>query len=87
MALPQANVDREYRKFRDGGAAGTRVATVFEGAFQVPADADAFTVSYPSPISEVYQFRSGGVSGTVLMTITLTYSDSTKSDLVSGVRS
>lgn len=42
---------------------------------------DAVTVSYPDPTTEVFEFREGGVSGTILSTLTLTYTDSTKENL------
>lgn len=55
------------------------------GGFLVPKNADAFTVTYPSAVQEVYAFRTGGVSGTVIQTVTITYTDSTKMNLLSGV--
>lgn len=55
------------------------------GAFVVPVEADAFTVTYPNSTQEVYAFRTGGVSGTIIQTMTITYTDSTKMDIASGV--
>lgn len=39
---------------------------------------DAVTVSYPNVTTEVYQFRKDGVSGAVAFTLTITYTDSSK---------
>lgn len=55
------------------------------GSFQAPSEADAFTVTYPNATQEVYAFRTGGVSGTIIQTVTITYTDSTKMNLLSGV--
>lgn len=43
-----------------------------------PALATAGTVTYPSATQEVYAFRQGTISGTVLATLTINYTDSTK---------
>lgn len=47
---------------------------------------DAITGSYPDSITEVYEYRSGGVSGTVNATVTVIYVDSTKAAIVSVVK-
>lgn len=45
---------------------------------------DNFTISYPDDVTEVYTFKQGV---TTVQTITLTYVDSTKERLSTGVRS
>lgn len=45
---------------------------------------DSFTVTYPSTVSEVYAFSYLGSS---VATLTITYTDSTKSSLLSAVLS
>lgn len=52
--------------------------TVILGGLNTPPDADAIVASYPSSTQEVYTYKSGGVSGTTLMTITVTYTTSSK---------
>ena len=42
---------------------------------------DYVSVSYPDGVTEVYSFRLGGVSGKLVATITLVYTDSTKANL------
>lgn len=48
------------------------------GAFSPPANTDACQVSYPSATVEVYEFFNGGLSGTLLQTNTVVYTDATK---------
>jgi len=52
--------------------------------FSPPIETDAFTLDLTSATQEVYKFRSGGIAGTVLKTVTLNYTDSTKDDLLNG---
>lgn len=53
--------------------------------FTPPIDSDAITVEYPSNTVEIYRYRQGGVSGTILKTVTVTYLTSNKKDLSSVV--
>lgn len=41
------------------------------------------TVEYPSSVVEIYRFRNGGVAGTIVASLTLTYLSASKKDLVS----
>ena len=60
--------------------------TVSLSAFQIPKDADAFTVELGGGgLNVIYKFRGGGVAGAVLATITLTYSSVQTLDLTQGV--
>ena len=56
-------------------------------AFDAPLTTDAVTVEYPSSTVEVYRFRTGGTGGSVLMSITVTYTTASKSFISSVVRS
>ena len=47
---------------------------------------DSTTIDTSGSNVDVYSLRSGGASGTVLQTITVTYSDSNKTQIVSTVR-
>jgi hypothetical protein len=55
------------------------------GNTAVPYFTDAVTVDYPSSTIEVYNFRQGGVSGVILKTVTITYTNSTKDFLSTAV--
>lgn len=48
---------------------------------------DAVTVTYPTSTTEVFVYRQGGASGTAVLTLTITYVDSTKEQIQSVVRS
>ena len=47
---------------------------------------DYVSVAFPDCVTEVYTFKTGGVSGTVISTITIVYTDSTKANLSSVSR-
>lgn len=55
------------------------------GNFVPPKDADAITAAYPNATTEVYSYRQGGASGTVLATVTVVYTNASKADLASVV--
>lgn len=77
MALSPTLVDREQNKFEDvSGQTAVRVTGI--GGLSVPSNADSIVVSYPSAVVETYEYKSGGVSGTLLQTVTVTYTSSTK---------
>lgn len=91
MALNRNNIlDREFHKFvespsRPGEPAVEIVGSVSTtGGFTIPENADAITREV-SGSQEIYKYREGGVSGTILKTITLTYTSSSLKDLVSAV--
>lgn len=87
MALSPTLVDREQGKFRDAGdVTRSRVAVIPEGNFSPSAEFDAIVATYPSAAVEVYTYKSGGVSGTTVMTITVTYTSPAKTDLSTVVK-
>jgi len=47
---------------------------------------DYIAITYPSTITEVYTFKTGGVGGTTVATVTLTYTDATKNNLSSAAK-
>ena len=47
---------------------------------------DWFAVSYPTATQEIYTFKTGGSGGTLVATIELNYTDSSKESLASGGR-
>lgn len=50
-------------------------------------DYDYIGATYPTASQEVYTYKTGGVSGTTVGTITINYTDSTKNVLSSVVKS
>ena len=47
---------------------------------------DAIAISYPDVVTEVYAYKTGGISGSTVATITVIYSDSTKNQINSVVK-
>lgn len=47
---------------------------------------DSISFSYPSSTEEIIYFKVGGLAGVTVMTITVTYTDATKENVQSAVR-
>lgn len=67
-----------------GNSIGT---TTFGGAKSLnvslsPTLTTAGTVTYPTSTQEVYAFRQGSTSGTILATLTINYTDNTKASIL-----
>jgi hypothetical protein len=84
---PNKNTN-EQRKFFDAGSDLTGVRVGIVGGL-LPSDVswDAITVSYPSSTTEVYQYKTGGVSGTTVSTLTVTYTNASKQNIQSVAKS
>ena len=82
MALDQNINSLEKSKFTqtDDGATAVRVAI---SGGMAPEVYDAVNVTYPTASSEVYTFA---LNGSTVATVTVTYTDSTKENLLSAVR-
>lgn len=52
----------------------------------VTEDYDYIAVAYPSTTSETYTYKTGGVGGTTVATITVVYTDTTKENISSVAR-
>jgi len=76
-----SNPDYEVRKVVNPTLAGD--VQIVTSGFSLP-DYDYVAVTYPSTTQEVYTYKSGGVSGTTVGTLTITYTDSTKSNLLNA---
>lgn len=82
MTLPTSIQDREQQKFVDVASGKTAVRVYTEGL--LPTQYDRVDVTYPTTVSEVFTFS---LQGSDVGIITLTYTDTTKNDLLSAVRS
>lgn len=82
MTLPNAINDREYQKFFDVAPGETAIRVSV--ASLVPSAYDRIDATYPSSTVEVYTFSLGG---TPQGSITVTYVNSSKTDLLSVVKS
>lgn len=45
---------------------------------------DSFAVTYPTATQEVYTFKTGGLAGTTVKTVTINYTDSTKAFILNA---
>lgn len=52
----------------------------------IPFEYDYIGVDYPTTSTEVYEYFTGGSGGTLVATVTVTYTDPTKAELVSVAR-
>lgn len=50
--------------------------------FNIPAN-DYIAATYPDAVTEVFTYKDGGASGTVVAVVTVVYTSSTKNDLSS----
>lgn len=81
--------DREWSKFiesptRPGESAVEVVGeiTVFSGPFSPPSNCDTITREHSGSV-ETYRYRNGGLTGTVIKTVVVTYSSPSLKELVS----
>ena len=87
MALTRGSIhDRELHKFvesptRPGEPAVEVSASISPGPFDAPDLTDACVRTVVGPV-ETFEFKTGGISGTVLKTITLTYTAPDLEELV-----
>lgn len=82
MALPGGIEDRERLKFEEDSDGKVALRTINAGG-AIDFKWDAFTVTSPTSESTLYSFTLDGVA---VGSVTLTYSDSTKSELIGGSR-
>lgn len=60
----------------------TNPLPVSPSGFQIPSY-DYIAATYPTATTEVYTYKTGGVSGTTVAVLTLTFTDATKNVLSS----
>ena len=83
-ALPKSDCDREMDKFVENCDGTTSVKVT--GGIIADLVYDYVAASYPDSITEIYTFRKGGSGGTLLATVTIVYTDSTKVDISTAER-
>jgi len=87
MALPTTSETREFANFADNGdGTSARYVKITGGLGSLleGVEYDSIVASYPNVTTEVYEYRLGGVSGTLKATITVVYTTATK-DFLSTV--
>lgn len=61
--------------------------TDISGGFNPPSNSDSMQASYPDSVTEVYSYYAGGLTGTLIQTVTVVYTDATKALVNSVVKS
>jgi hypothetical protein len=77
----RSTLDLENAKFGLDGSGDVAVrvgGTVSMTGLLAGVVYDAVTAAYPDSVTEVYSFKTGGISGTLTATVTVIYTDSTK---------
>ena len=78
------DADQVLRNSHSESQQAIRVTPV--GGTLVSQTYDYVAISYPSGTQEVYQFYSGGSSGSLVATVTINYVDSTKAKIQNVAR-
>ena len=74
--------ERDYYSFEElGPQEWARRVKAYGVSILAGIEWDAISASYPTSSSEVYQFKSGGLAGTIVATVTVIYTSSTKEDI------
>jgi hypothetical protein len=89
MAIPceLKTLQRESHVEKPDGSGKVAVrVTEAGGSFLAGIEYDAIDISYPSATIEVFEYYTGGLGGTLVSTITVTYTSSSKDDISTVVR-
>lgn len=89
MSIPCNVKDLELNKFvemPDGSGQVAVRTTEIGDSLLAGVEYDAIQASYPSTTSEVFEYYTGGLAGTLVATITVTYISSSKEDISTVVR-
>lgn len=81
-----SRADLEWQKFQKDTSGNVAVNTISLGSL-ITEKFDYVSASYPDSVTEIYVYKNGGASGTLVATVTVIYVDSTKNQLVSVTKS
>lgn len=91
--MPEIIIHDTSDSIKIGNGSGVYAAVNADGSMNsravnnlVTVPFDSIVPSYPTSTQEVYLYKTGGVSGTLVATVTVDYVDATKAQLVSVVR-
>lgn len=82
MTIPCNTKDLENLKFieKPNGQVAVRVYSV-GGDLLTGVEWDAISVAYPNTVTEVFSYYSGGLAGTLVATVTVVYTNSSKDNI------
>lgn len=83
MSIPSSVKDRELAKFEDANGK-VAVRTLNSSQFEMPPNCDAITRNVSGTV-ETWEYRNGGVSGSIIKTVTVTYSEASLKNIISVV--
>lgn len=94
MKLIDPSPDVPQRKREDGslgltsdGKFARRVCNESEeGSFLQGISFDALSATYPNALTEIYEYYDGGLAGTLVATVTVVYTDATKTAVSTVVK-
>lgn len=83
MALSPSTLDRERDKFSEGpsGETTVNVKPLSAGNLLEGISFDYIARTEPDGVTDIFTYRSGGESGSVVATITVVYANSSKSNI------
>jgi hypothetical protein len=83
---PYSGLDSETALRQSFSASNDALRTTAAGGVLVPEKFDFVAATYPDTVTEVYTYKNGGASGTLIATVTLVYTNSTKANLSTVTR-
>lgn len=82
VSSSNVNSLEKYKFFiDDNGKVRSRVQGLPSGNILEGISFDYVSASYPNDVTEVYNYYLGGIAGTLMTTITVVYTDSTKEQI------
>jgi hypothetical protein len=82
--MSRVKTERDYFAFEEIGPQDWVRKTKSIGTSIVAGiEYDAITATYPNSVTEVYAYRSGGITGTIKASVTVVYTTSSKEDILS----
>lgn len=86
--MPSSFRDRDQAKFEEtvSGETAVRIKPHDSGNILEGLSFDYVAATYPVNTTEVYTYKRGGAAGTIVATVTLVYTTSSKHTLVSVTR-
>lgn len=80
MAIDKSESQLDYQQVLRGAFSDTNKAlrTLPTGGSLVPEEFDRIEYAAPDTVTEVWTYKSGGSGGTIVATVTITFTDASK---------
>lgn len=83
---PYSGLDAETALRQSFSAPNDALRTTAAGGTLVSEHFDYVAATYPDAITEVYTYKNGGASGTLVATVTIVYTNSSKANIATVTR-